>query len=43
MLRLPKDKLAPEVEAMLRKPGARLDFTVQIPNYGTGKLSFLAA
>lgn len=43
LVRLPKDKLAPGVDAMTRKPAARLDFTVQIPNYGTGKLSFLSA
>lgn len=42
MLRLPQEKLAPELEALLRKPVARLDFTVQIPNYGKGRLSFLS-
>jgi hypothetical protein len=42
LLRLPKDKLAPDVEAKLRRPVARLDFTVQIPNYGKGRLSFLS-
>lgn len=42
LLRLPKDKLPPAVEAQLRRPAARLDFTVQIPNYGKGRLSFLA-
>lgn len=42
LLRLPMDKLPPDVDAISKKPGARLDFTVQIPNYGTGRLSFLA-
>ncbi len=42
LLRLPKDKLAPEVEAQMRRPVARLDFTVQIPNYGKGRLTFLS-
>lgn len=42
MLRLPQEKLAPDVEALLRKPVARLDFAIQIPNYGKGRLSFLS-
>lgn len=42
LLRLPIDKLPAEVDALAKKPGARLDFTVQIPNYGTGRLSFFA-
>ena len=42
VLRLPKDKLPAELEAQLRKPFARLDFIVQIPNYGKGRLTFLA-
>jgi hypothetical protein len=43
LLRLPREKLAPEVEAFVKKPGARLDLTIQIPNYGSGRLSFLLA
>jgi hypothetical protein len=42
LLRLPIDTLPPALDASLRKPIARLDFAVQIPNYGAGKLSFLA-
>lgn len=42
LLRLPKDKLPPEIEAAIKKPVARLDFTIQIPNYGKGRLSFLS-
>ena len=42
MLRLPKDVLPPAVELQMRKPVSRLDFTVQIPNYGKGRLSFLS-
>jgi hypothetical protein len=41
LLRLPKDKLTPEIEAQLRRPVGRLDVAVQIPNYGKGRLSFL--
>lgn len=42
MQRLPQEKLTPALEAQLRKPVARLDFTVQIPNYGKGRVSFLS-
>lgn len=42
LLRLPKDKLPVEVETAMRKPLARLDFMVQIPNYGKGRLTFLS-
>ena len=42
LLRLPKDRLPPEVEALMRRPVGRLDLTAQIPNYGKGRLTFLA-
>lgn len=42
LLRLPKDKLSPELDALMKKPVTRLDFTIQIPNYGKGRLSFLS-
>ena len=34
---------APEAQAIMKKPAARVDFDVNVQGYGAGKLSFLSA
>ncbi|MBI3206319.1 MAG: hypothetical protein HYZ29_32585 [Myxococcales bacterium] len=34
---------SPEAQAIMKKPAARVDFTVDVPGYGAGKLALLSA